>query len=487
MVFHANYPAFSRYKISKRFTLFTLLLLTCVAIIHKPITAQAQTSSAVAVFGGGAVLKDVISQLQTSLFNSIQNTEISADRQIQHAANEALITLKEMEIAFGDQLDKTLSEVDAQVLSVVEAVNNIDQSIQRGEADLIYAIDGALLDVEQIVGSTIFAKYPFLLKRVRGLSHLYNNEGEYTIGLSGSGFGASSVTLKQISIDGQELLQEAHISKSERHEMRVSFDVDKLNPLFDNNEKLEERKIKILPVDLVFERVTPRRYWPTDKVEKIEYQFFIYLLPNYAGKLKLEYLGEKFEWQPVENLTFTHRSAHNHCNEDCDDQKSFPCGTKRCPSYQEKCVTQSVNTPLTEGAERLVSASSSGDMSYHSDSSAKIIKDGSCLHFSVKSGTYSHSFVVTAAQERYLKQPEVVNMGGVEIPVEFGKIYTIKVPIGTIVTNYEIDVIGSTKPDSNEMKKGINNSILRVMSVNDLAGITVYNVKIKYPKLSYIN
>ena len=69
-----------------------------------------------------------------------------------------------------------MSAVDTQVLTAVEAVYSIQRGIEEGTTDLIHAIDGAALDVEAIVGQTIFADYPFLLKRIVNVSQLHNSE-----------------------------------------------------------------------------------------------------------------------------------------------------------------------------------------------------------------------------------------------------------------------------------------------------------------------
>lgn len=455
----------------------------------KPAGAYAQVSAPafVTVFGGSAVLEDVISDLKGSVFSAIQNAEISADRQVQHVANEALIVLREAEIAFSGQLDKTLSKVDAQVLSVIESIYITVEAIKQGEAELISAIDGAVLDVERIVGNTIFANYPFLLKRVVGLNHLYKNEGEYTIELRGSGFGSSAATLKKISVDGGNLLEKARINNISQHAIRVSFDVATLNPLFDTNGAVNKRKIKVLPVDLEFERVIKQPWYLfflEDKLEQLAHQFYAYFIPNYAGELQLVHLGEQFAWQLIDDFAFNHRSASNHCSSDCDDHKSFPCGTHRCPSDEQVCVGQSQGTPLREGDERLLNARWSGNGGYHDSFRAEVRNNASCLYFYVRSGTHSHTFRVYANREKYLKQPGLASLGDESIPVEFGKTYTVAAPKHTRLTNYSLDIIGSTLPVTGELRQGVNNEVIRVLSTSEIGGNTVHNLTIKYPAMN---
>jgi len=472
-------------KFTKNVCMICTVLIACFGFIANP--TQAQTSAAISVFGGGAVLGDVINQLRSSVYSTITNAEISADSQIAHAANEAMMLLREMEIAFAEQLDDTLDDVDTQVLTTVETVYAMERALEDGTAELIYAIDGATLDIERIVGNTIFADYPFLMKRIVGMTHLFNSDGEYVYELRGSGFGNSSVMLEAFTVDGTALIDKARINQTAQNVVRVSFDVATLNEFFDTSEELAARKIRILPVSLIFTRTSKRPWYLfflDNKVETLEHSFYTYLLPNYAGTLRLTNFGESFAWERIDNFEFTHRSVHNHCNEDCDDQKSFPCGAFFCSNSSKQCVAQRPANPLREGDERLFAPGHGGGGSHHRNHKVEIHDGGACLWFSVESNSHSHAFRVFAQRERYTKQPDPVITQAENLPVEFGKTYPISVPPGTIVTNFEIDPIGSAKVQTGQLTQGVNSEVLRVISSEKIGESTIHNVTIHYPDLN---
>lgn len=457
---------------------------TALAPVQNVRPAQAQAGSAIAVFGGGALLEDVINQMQSAIYASTTNVEIGADRQIAHASNQAMILLREFEIAFSGELDKSLSAVDTQVLTAVEAVYSMQRGIEEGKTDLIHAIDGAALDVEAIIGQTIFADYPFLLKRVVNVSQLYNSDGQYTYELIGSGFGNSSVELTGFAIDDVELIDSALLSAPSQHVLQVGIGVADLEPLFDTSDEVRDRNIRALPVNLSFTRTSERPWWNIfqgDKVEHLSHEFITYLVPSYAGTLKLTNLGESFAWQPVETFEFNHRSVQNHCNEDCDDQKSYQCGAFRCANSSTQCVAQGASTPLREGDERLKNPRFSGGGHNQFDHNPRIESGGSCLTFSVTSGSHSVTYRVIADRERYLKQPDLVELRSDDLDVEFGRTYTVQVPVGTRLTNFEIDPVGSAQLVTGELTQGVNTNILRVISTQKIGENTVHNVTIHYP------
>jgi hypothetical protein len=72
--------------------------------------AQPAALSAVA---SAKVLSDFIDDARASAEQLLLSGEVVADRQVRNAANQMLIVTRELEIALGDQLDKTVSDLDA--------------------------------------------------------------------------------------------------------------------------------------------------------------------------------------------------------------------------------------------------------------------------------------------------------------------------------------------------------------------------------------
>ena len=466
-------------------------ILLCFVLISPTLQScsgpNATASSAIAIFGGGEVLEDTLNQLETSALSVVESGEIAADRQIQHSAYELLGIISETRIAFSEELDTSLNRLDQNILRTTDTLVNIAEGLKAGEYELISAIDGASLDIERIVGNTVFAKYPFIFKRVIGLNKLYRENGDYTFELRGSGFGSSQIKVVKFSVDNTDITSDVKFSGISQNNLKVIIPPTSLNQFFDSDVELKNRNIRILPIDLELNRITISRkfIWFGSEVEKTEsltHRFFTYFIPNYAGEIEISSLGEEYQWQDVEPLTFYHNSANNHCNSDCDDQTSYNHGVFRQQSNQQECVTQLVQTPPREGDERLSAASFSPRSTFnHWGMAASINANETCVNFTVYSGTVSKQFQITASRQRYNKQPGIITLLNTKLPVEFGKLYTIRVPKIALVNNYKIDVVGATLLEEGELKGGKSTMVLEVVSENLAANEKVYQVKIKYP------
>lgn len=432
----------------------------------------------------GNVLKEFRAQSEQVLISG----EVVADRQIRHAANIMLILTRELELALAGQLDKALKDLNDNVLHVVNELEVLRVSLLKGEDDLVRALDEAALDIERIVGNTIFANYPFLLKRIGGFHQLYNPSDKYKVNLTGSGFGSSQVAIKKFIVAGHDAMSEIIINRPQQNFITAEIDPNFLNVLFDTDEDITLRKIKVVPVDLTFERTIEApwwRFWNSEsKRIELDHQFYMYLIPNYAGQIVFDPIGDGFEWRDVGEFSFDHRSKNNHCQGDCDtdDRGDWPISQHGAHSSQSACVTQSRHTPPIENDQYLRGAAHSPSPGYNIGHKVGIQgAANNCLSFEVLSRTHAHTYKISARLMQYVKLADPVSFGKINKHVEFGKTYTVAVSLNTRLVNYSIDPTGPNRLMTGQLQVGVKNHAFHVLSNEAVGGNRIYTYRIPYP------
>ena len=457
-----------------------LLLSVSVGLVDVPI---ARAQGIISVLGGGAVLKDVLQQANGVANNAINNTEVAADGQIRHAANQMLLLVRQLEIVLSEQLDKTLAELDKEVLTAVNTVYVLQDTIEKAEDTVIYAIDEASMDIENLLGSTFLADYPIVIKRINGVSQLYRDEGAYRLQVRGTNFGTPLVKMKDLLIKDVSLLEASRVNNTQQNSVSIDLPNEQMRQFFDLQEPFQNRKIQIVPVTLKIERtIKPSwwRFWASDKIEPLQQEFFAYLSPDFAGVLKLRGVGEGFDWEPDGTFSYTHKSLDNHCSSDCDDQNSFPHRTRHARNTSTPCAG-SRSFPPKEGDIRLSGARHSGIPAFHDGQELSIYGDARCLRFSVRSGSHGHTFTVSANRERFVKQDGLVELEQLDVPVRYGQTYTIELNGRVKLTNYDFKRNAGGPPVTGELQQGVSTNYLRVLSQKLIGQKLVFNVQIPYP------
>lgn len=457
-----------------------LVLSISIGLVQVPVT---RAQGIISVLGGGAVLKDVLQQANGVANNAINNAEVAADGQIRHAANQMLLLVRQLEIVLSEQLDDTLAELDKEVLTAVNTVYVLQDTIAKAEDTAIYAIDEASMDIENLLGGTFLADYPIVIKRIEGVSQLYRDEGAYRLQIRGTNFGTPLVKVKDIVISGVSLLEASRVNNTQQNSVSIDLPNEQMRQFFDLREPFQSRKIKILPVTLKIERtIKPSRwrFWASDKIELLEQEFFAYLAPDFAGILKLRGVGEGFNWEPDGTFSFTHKSHDNHCSSDCDDQNSFPHRTRHASNTSTQCAG-SRHFPPKEGDIRLSGERHSGVPSFHDGAELSMYGDSRCLRFSVRSGSHGHTFTISAKRERFVKQDGLVKLEQLDVPVRYGQTFTIELDGRVKLTNYDFKRNAGGPPVTGELQQGVSTEHLRVLSQKLIGQKLVFNVQIPYP------
>ena len=427
----------------------------------------------------------IINNARSSAQQVLASAELVADRQIAHAANETLIVAKELELAFAGQLDKTLNTFDSSTYAAFEEVDLLRQSFEDAPERVSGIFDDVSLDIEHLLGNTFFAKYPMWVKRVSGFNQLYQTNANYSFQLTGSGFGGGKVSMTSLRLNGDDIISDVNLNPS-GHVLSVSIPKDILNQHFDITGEAISREIKAVPISVGLQRPLKKAWWQIfgkPKVESIQHDFYLYLIPPYAGVFKYKAFKEEFGWVEGGVLSFAHITRDNSCHGDCDndDLGDWRISQHGADSSQQKCVAQPQQTPPREGDQKLETPRVTGDLSHHRNSNVSLQGNSTCLHYSIKSFGTSRSLTVSANLKTYVKNSEPTIIEEVEKLVEFGKTYQIQMPAGSLLATYEFDPLGSAPLNSGELKAGKKNYAVNVTSVSTAGDLKVFTIRIPYP------
>ncbi|MGJ8670942.1 MAG: hypothetical protein ACSHXK_15765 [Oceanococcus sp.] len=462
------------------FSVFTLLVISW-AVHAQPAVLSAAASS--------KVLSDFIDDARASAEQIILSGEVVADRQVRNAANQILMVTRELEIALGDQLDKTVGDLDNTVKAALGQVEGLQMALEGGTSDLTQAFDDLSLDVAEIVGNTIFSKYAFVLKRIEGVSHLYQKSNDYVVELVGSGFGSASVDLSKVVLNSVDFTDNVVVNSTAQHRVSILFNPEKFNEFFDLNDDPALQQIKTVPLALSLTRSTDAPWWRVwnrdDEQETVDHKVYLYLIPPVAGQVDLSFLGEAFEWTDTGVLEFGHTSLGNHCQGDCDtdDRGDWSISQHGAPTQEQRCVTQRRGNPLRVNDEYLHLPRHLGGPGFN-PTEVRLVESEHCLFFRVLSRTHSHAYTVQANRRTYLKLPDPVELGVEAQIVSFGETYRVTQPENTISTLYSFDPLGPVLKQTGELNMNVNNNALRVVSNEVIGNKRVTTFVVKYPDLN---
>lgn len=466
---------------------FSSLLGVCLSLVMISVT-MAQTA-ALSAAASAKVLSEFIDDARASAEQLMLSGEVVADRQVRNAANQMLIVTRELEIALGDQLDRTVSDLDDTVKASLGQVEGLQLALENKTDQVTDAFDDLSLDIAEILGDTILAEHSFVLKRINGIAQLYRETGDYDLELIGSSFGSSSVELTKIVLDGNDLTDDVLQNSVSQHRVTLSIKGEQINSLFDLSDDPAQQVIKTVPIAFSLTRFSEAPWWRLwsrdDDQTEITHEVHLYLIPPFAGQVNLSYLGEGFEWADNGVFDFTHTSAGNHCQGDCDtdDRGDWPINQHGAPSQQEACVTQRRQTPLREGDEYLTAARHSGGPGFNS-TETRITQGGHCLFFRVNSRTHAHAYSVQADKKKWVKLPDPIELGAESIPVAFGQTYRVTAPENTVSTLFAFDPLGPVLEQTGELNLSVNNNAIRVVSSEIIGARRVITFTVKYPALN---
>jgi hypothetical protein len=445
--------------------------------------AQPAALSAVA---SAKVLSDFIDDARASAEQLLLSGEVVADRQVRNAANQMLIVTRELEIALGDQLDKTVSDLDAIVKASLGQVEGLQLALENKTDQVTDAFDDLSLDIAEILGDTILAEHSFVLQRIDGVAQLYSEADYYNLDLLGSSFGIRSVELTKIVLDGSDVTDDIFKNSVSQHRITLIIKGEQLNALFDLSDDPSQQVIKTVPIEFSLTRSSEAPWWriwsrDDDQIEII-HQVYLYLIPPFAGEVNLNYLGEGFEWADNGVFDFTHTSAGNHCQGACDtdDRGDWPISQHGASSQQQTCVTQRRETPLREGDEYLTAARHGGGPGFN-PTEVRITQGGHCLFFRVISRTHAHAYSVLADKKKWVKLPDPIELGAESLSVAFGKTYRVTAPENTVSTLFAFDPLGPVLEQTGELNLSVNNSAMRVVSSETIGSRRVITFTVMYP------
>lgn len=479
-------PSCSRSFFGKFLSSLLLGILLSLATITSTLAQPAVLSAA----ASGKVLSDFIDDARASAEQLLLSGEVVADRQIRNVANQMLIVTRELEIALGDQLDKTISDLDDTVKASLGQVEGLQLALENKTDQVTDAFDDLSLDIAEVLGDTILAEHSFVLKRIDGVAQLYRETDDYHLELIGSSFGSSSVELSKIALDGIDVTDQILKNPVSQHRIALTIKGEQLNAFFDLRDDLSQQVIKTIPIEFSLSRFSGApwwRFWNQDEDEtEITHEIHLYLIPPFAGDVNLSYLGEKFDWVDNGVFDFTHTSAGNHCQGDCDtdDRGDWPISQHGAPTKEQRCVVQRRATPLRLGDEYLVTPRVSGGPGSHNETEFSITEGGHCLFFRVVSFTHAGVYTVKANKRTYVKFPDPIELGEEKLPVAFGQTYRVTAPVNTVSTLFAFDPLGSVLEQTGELNPGVNNNALRVVSSEVIGARRVITFTVKYPELN---
>lgn len=423
---------------------------------------------------------DIAGHARTLVSNAIADADRSANYTVNHTANELNVLVYTATQLFGDQMNKQVGQLSESARKVADKIMELSSKIESGQSTIVHLQDNLALDLNNILGNLPFIDKEFIMKRAVGFNHLYKNNGEYQISLTGSNFGFNSdkvrVTFTRILIEENDVTSTVNLNQNiDVNTKKIGLKSEVLNTYFDPK--------KVKPVKITFEAKREEykgffgRSWK--ETGKISNTIYIYLFPNYSGELKFEVTSEKYDWTFDGDVSTSRTGPNAHCSSGCRDWYGIP--------EDFEISVPGGNTPakigdykLTEPNIRQTDATPGG---FDADVYARLVNcnalNDNCTkvigHFRAR--TRPTSYILTAKKWKFDVTGSENTTENKEF--EYNKIYRIVYPKATKSIIVSGTNVADGQPFSYNITQG--NTIFELVSKDEVNGEFVYQFKMRRP------
>jgi hypothetical protein len=416
---------------------------------------------------------DIVGHARGLVSNAIADADRSANYTVNHTANELNVLIYTANQLLGDQMDKQVGQLKEQNRLLMNKIVELSNKIETGQSTIVHLEDNLILDLNNILGNVPFIEKEFIMKRAIGFDHLYKNEGEYQITLTGSNFGFNSdkvkVKFNKISIEDVDITSKVNLNQNiDNNTKKIGIPASTLNPYFDN---------KVMkPVKLSFEIIREEykglfgKKWK--ETGKINNSIYIYLFPNYSGVFNFDLTYEVYDWIADGEVRTRRTGPNAHCSSGCKDHYGIP--------FDIDISVAGGNNPPKKGDYKLANCDLrlvDGPGGFDADQSCNIINNQTTVTGHVRARTRPTTYELSANRFRYdVKSSEIKNE---QKEFEFNKIYKLIYPKTLKLVVITGKSISSGQTFSYNITQ--SNTIFELISQDEINGEIVFQFKLIRP------
>ncbi|GJD90950.1 hypothetical protein BHAOGJBA_4494 [Methylobacterium hispanicum] len=235
---------------------------TIIHVLAAALSLQAGAAQALfeplAIAGGGIVASKLIDQAESRANQVIDRGAQRGDALLSKVGNELRVATRNLEIAIGDQRDKTLKDISPAFQKITDEIDGLIDAANRAPGTAADIAEVANLNLIEFTNRLSFLsrKVDFWISSVSGLSQIHGLD-DYKIKIRGVGFGHApneEVRTLRVSVNGKELPAGA-VTPVGGTDTQVVIPNEMLASLFKEND------LAHVPIELTAGITKPRECW----------------------------------------------------------------------------------------------------------------------------------------------------------------------------------------------------------------------------------
>jgi hypothetical protein len=261
-------------------------------------TAPVTATKTVSTLGWQDPISGLIAKAKEVASSLLVDGTASANGLLLNASNQLSVSIENLVLLLGDQIDKKIAQLSNELRPIVQRFEQVLDAIQR-LADQAFELEAITsLDIEQALGVIPFTRQRFVLKSIRGVTQIRQDEDyELRIIATNVGTGESDARCStELLLAGASVVVQRQAI--DQHKVSLKIPAAQLNALFaDDAIRLVEATLRV--------RYEYKKGFGWKKFEHA-YPFFLTLMPIVAGSAtlscKFPQKGWRFAGREVKRL-----------------------------------------------------------------------------------------------------------------------------------------------------------------------------------------
>lgn len=260
---------------------------------------------AFAQFGGvvtAVAARGIIGQAQEAVDDGFDRAKTTGSALIAQSASAASILIQTLTMELGGSLADLKRDLRPEEITLLGKITSITDQLQGAQAAAYDFKDSAVIDLAGLEAVLPFVHLPYFIQRIKGLSQVVSDGGDYPMTLSAFGLtpGSSNTASAVRVLDdatGTEIPSRVNITAN--GQAQITLLNAGLKPYF------QPAKVVVLPVDVEMTVVQHRRILP-DRHYKIVAKVGLSLFPTKAGQVTVTAYRPTYVWKKLKSEDSTH-------------------------------------------------------------------------------------------------------------------------------------------------------------------------------------
>lgn len=236
-----------------------------------------------------------LQKTRDTVTNTASNARESGNALLARLANELSVALANTELRLGDTLQVAMGSLSREDRALLANLDRFRRTVEEIRPTAFDLKDALVLDVTNVLEGLPLVKYDFFLQRIDGIVQLRRDGGEYRLRFWGKNLGPqsgrSASTVKHLWIDGKEV--PFRVNRTQANVSEVWIGSQALEKLFAAHD------LRVVEAKVGIEALHTHRKWigSSQAVEETAFPFYISLMPQYYGHVKVTYYRPVYEWK----------------------------------------------------------------------------------------------------------------------------------------------------------------------------------------------